>query len=67
MVGLQPETVYIIGEVEHLMWCGMAPRDVCTAVRRTPSALEKVLRRAGKFDLANTFGSLRQKEGKKAA
>ena len=67
MVGPQPETVYIIGEVKHLMWCGMAPIDVCTAVSRTPSALEKVLRRSGEYELANTFGLLRQKDGKKAA
>ena len=58
---MKPQTAYILGEVEHLLFCGAAPEYIWKVLNTTPGAISKLAYRNGKPELAKPFNN-KQKE-----
>ena len=63
--GPNAETVYVLGEVKHLNYCGMDVADIAKAVHKSPSALSKLLYKYGEPELGQKFGALDQRTRRK--
>lgn len=49
---MTPQTEYILGEVEHLRFCGARWEYICKVLNKTPDALNRMARRNNRPDLA---------------
>lgn len=63
--GPHAETIYIIGEVQHLTSCGMQPADVAKALKKSASGLSKMLYVHGENELAAKFNTIYWQERNK--
>lgn len=63
--GPQAETVYIIGEVQHLASCGMAAQDIAKVLKKSASGLSKMLYVHGENELAQKFNTVYWQERNK--
>ena len=65
VAGPNKETIYVLGEVKHLAFCGMDPEFICQAVHKSASALSKLLYKYGEPELGQKFGALDQRTRRK--
>lgn len=49
---MTPQTAYILGEVQHLRFCGARWEYICEALKTNPEALSRLAHRNNRPDLA---------------
>ena len=61
VAGPNKETIYVLGEVKHLAFCGMDPEFICQAVHKSAGALSKLLYKYDEPELGSRFAALDQR------